>query len=89
VENAVKHGMDPYLGPLCISIRTRHTDIGAEITVEDNGRGLSSTCDTKHGIALKNIRERLEIMCGGRLTIASGENVGTVLTMTIPDSTAS
>jgi sensor histidine kinase YesM len=40
VENAVKHGMDPESEPLRISIRTRSTDLGSEIIVEDNGPGF-------------------------------------------------
>ena len=86
VENAVKHSMDPYSGPLQISIRTRYTDSGAEITVKDNGCGFDHAGDSGQGIALKNIRQRLEIMCGGYLTITPNEGGGTVVTVTIPDS---
>ena len=85
VENAVKHGMDPYSGPLQISIRTRHTDSGAEIIVEDNGRGFDPDENTDSGTALQNIRQRLEIMCGGSLAITSADGGGTVVTVTIPD----
>ena len=88
VENAVKHSMDPYSGPLRISIRTQHADSGAEIIVEDNGRGFAPADDGEPHIALKNIRQRLEIMCGGSLAITPGEGGGTVVTVTIPDSTA-
>ena len=78
--------MDPYSGPLRISIRTQHTDSGDEIIVEDNGRGFAApTDDGEPHIALKNIRQRLEIMCGGSLAITSGEDGGTVVTVTIPD----
>ena len=89
VENAVKHGMDPYSGPLRISVRTRHTDAGTEIIVEDNGPGFDAAADNSEpGIALKNIRQRLEMMCGGSLAITSGAGGGTVVKMTIPDSAA-
>ena len=87
VENAVKHGRDPYAGPFHISIRTRKTDSGSEIVVADNGRGLLSSDDGEPHIALKNIEERLEIMCGGSLTITPGDGSGTVVKLTIPDST--
>ncbi len=40
VENAVKHGRNPYAGPLRIAIRTRKTPTGSEITVSDNGPGF-------------------------------------------------
>ncbi len=86
VENAVKHGRDPYAGPFHISIRTRKTDTGSEITVSDNGRGFGPCDDDAPHIAIKNIEQRLEIMCGGTMTIAQRDGGGTVVTLTIPDS---
>ena len=88
VENAVKHGMNPYSGPLRISIRTRHADAGTEITVEDTGPGFDPDDESKPHNALANIRQRLEMMCGGSLTITPGEGGGTVVTVTIPDGAA-
>ena len=88
VENAVKHGRDPYAGPLHISIRTRKTDSGSEIVVADNGRGFELSDDSGLGIALNNIQQRLEIMCGGTLRITPNEGGGTAVTVTIPDRPA-
>ena len=88
VENAVKHGRNPSAGPLRISIRTRKTDTGSEITVADTGCGYHPADDSEPHIALKNIRQRLELMCGGSLTITPGDGGGTVVTVTIPDSAA-
>ena len=85
VENAVKHGRDPYAGPLHISIRTRKTDSGSEIVVADNGRGFDPSDDSEPHIALKNIQQRLELMCCGSLTIKPNNGGGTVVTVTIPD----
>ena len=86
VENAVKHGMDPYSGPLCVCVRTRHTEAGAEITVEDNGPGFDPADESKPHPTLKNIRQRLDGMCGGSMTITPRDGGGTVVTLTIPDS---
>ena len=86
VENAVKHGRNPYAGPLRIAIRTRKTPTGSEITVSDNGPGFHPAVDEEPHIALNNIRQRLEIMCGGSLAITPGDGGGTVVTVTIPDS---
>ncbi|MBR1633423.1 MAG: histidine kinase [Lachnospiraceae bacterium] len=86
VENAVKHGMDPDSEPLLISIRTQHSDSATDLIVEDNGRGFDPDETTIPGIALGNIRQRLELMCGGSLTIQSREGGGTVVTVTIPGS---
>ena len=85
VENAVKHGMDPYSGPLHISIRTLETNAGCEITVENTGASFdpASNNDEPH-IALSNIRQRLKMMCGGELNIAPREGGGTVVKVTIP-----
>ena len=89
VENAVKHGMDPDSAPLCICIRTRETDAGHEITVEDNGPGFAqaNTDDSEPHIALANIQQRLEIMCGGKLTVMPHEGGGTVVKVILPETT--
>ena len=84
VENAVKHGMDPEAEPLHITIRTRDTTAGSEITVLDNGPGYEAADkDTPH-VALKNIRQRLELMCRGSMRIESLKGGGTAVTVTIP-----
>lgn len=86
VENAIKHGRDPYAGPFRVSIRTRKTDSGSEIVVADNGRGFTPNDDGELHIALKNIQQRLKIMCSGSLTITPNDGGGTVVTVMIPDS---
>ena len=84
VENAVKHGMDPESEPLRVSIRTRKTDFGSEIIVEDNGSGFEPAEDSEPHHALANIEQRLEMMCGGKLAIMPREGSGTVVKVTIP-----
>ena len=84
VENAVKYGCDPDSEPLHIVIRTRSTDSGSEITVEDNGPGYVDVDDNKPHIALANIRQRLELMCGGTMSISKRERGGTVVRIIIP-----
>ena len=84
VENAVKYGCDPDSEPLHIVIRTRATDLGSEITVEDNGPGYEDADDNKPHIALANIKERLELMCGGTMSISKRERGGTVVRIIIP-----
>lgn len=84
VENAVKHSMNPDFGPLHISIRTQRTDSGTEIIVEDTGSGFDVYDNSKPHITLKNIQQRLEIMCGGCMHIMPREEGGTVVKLTIP-----
>ncbi|MBR0062233.1 MAG: hypothetical protein IJP68_12230, partial [Selenomonadaceae bacterium] len=85
VENAVKHGMDPEYAPLYISIKTRETSSGSEIIVEDTGSGFAPAADeSEPHTALANIRNRLEMMCDGKITIRPREGGGTVVTVRIP-----
>ena len=84
-ENAVKHGMNPYTGPLHITIRTRHTDTGSVITVEDDGPGFDLSAESKPHVTLTNIRQRLQMMCAGNLEVIRREEGGTTVIVTIPD----
>ena len=84
VENAVKHGMDPDSKPLHIFVGTRQTDDGSEITVENDGPDFVPADDNEPHIALNNIRQRIEMMCKGTLTITPRSGGGTVVTITIP-----
>ena len=85
VENAVKHGRNPDVGPLHIIISTCHMNSASVITVEDNGPGFDAAKAAKPHTTLANIRHRLELMCGGNMEIKPRDGGGTVVTMTIPD----
>lgn len=84
VENAVRHGLDPDSDPIRIIIQTRQADCCSEIIVSDNGPGFEPTDGGNPHIALANIRQRLELMCGGQMTILPREGGGTVVKLTIP-----
>ena len=84
VENAVKHGVDPELDPLYISVLTNKTENGVEISVIDTGPGFGEIDNDEPHIALSNIRERLEMMCGGTLKIAPRDVGGMAVTVFVP-----
>ena len=86
VENAVKHGLDPELEPLRITISTRLTARGSEIVVEDSGPGFGPADRDAPSVALANIRERLKLMCRGTLTVEAGENGGTRVRILVPET---
>ena len=88
VENAVKHGMDPYAGPLHVRVQTRHKEASSVITVADDGKGFDASDERMPHLTLRNIRQRLESMCGGTMTIQPNPGGGTLVTLTIPDDTA-
>ncbi|MBR1478647.1 MAG: hypothetical protein IJ608_11920 [Lachnospiraceae bacterium] len=55
--------------------------------MKDTGPGFDPSNESKPHTTLENIRQRLEMMCGGSMTIKPREGGGTVVTITIPDST--
>ncbi|MCR5627831.1 MAG: histidine kinase [Lachnospiraceae bacterium] len=86
VENAVKHGLDPESEPLHILIRTRETEAGSVILVEDNGPGFDPRDVFDSHNALSNIKQRLKMMCKGSITITSKSGEGTVVKIVIPEN---
>ena len=84
VENAVKHGLDPDGDPLHICVKTRLTNGASEITVENDGPDFNPANDNEPHIALNNIRQRLQMMCGGHMDITPRDGGGTVVRVTVP-----
>jgi LytS/YehU family sensor histidine kinase len=84
VENAVKHSLDPDGEPLHIYVKTRLTDDGDEIIVENNGADFSPAEDSEPHIALSNIEQRLKMMCAGKMTITAREGGGTIVKVITP-----
>ena len=59
-----------------------------QLTVHDDGVGFDvneKPSDTRSHIGISNVRSRLESMCGGALTVESTPNVGTLVTIIIPN----
>ena len=86
VENAVKHGMDPEIDRLTVTVRTRRVEGGSEIIVEDDGADFHPPDDMEEGVGLTSSRIRLERMCGGTLNIAPRKGGGVVATLRIPET---
>lgn len=72
VENAVKHGLEPLPQGGEITLSARRTQSGIELSVADNGVGLSGP--TGAGVGLANIRERLEALYGAKAALDLFEN---------------
>lgn len=70
-----------------VRISTSETADSYIVIVQDTGRGFDPEHymdDGKVHIGIRNVRERLERMVGGTLTIESTPDVGTTATITIP-----
>jgi sensor histidine kinase YesM len=87
VENAVKHGIDRYSESSEVHIISYKQGDNVFIEIRDNGKGFDMNKETlgKGGIGLKNAAKRLELMCGGELTI-DRDNGWTVIRIRISDN---
>lgn len=86
VENAIKHGLMGLESGGTVTISSREFDNYYEISVKDNGVGFDDSVfeDGKKHVGIKNIRKRIEGMCGGTLTIDSVIGKGTIAVIKIP-----
>ncbi len=87
VENAIRHGIGRSSSAGKIRIRATRVDDTLNVTVEDDGPGLSdANSDLPSGIGLTNTRARLNQLYGdaGRLTIENGAQGGAVVTIALP-----
>jgi sensor histidine kinase YesM len=75
VENAIKHGLEPKVGPGHLEVTACATDAGIEICVDDNGLGLTvqdhedqhddtSARPESSSYGLRHVRERLRAVYG-------------------------
>ncbi len=86
VENAIRHGVR-IRDEGVVRVSTRKTEADHEIVVWDNGTGFDiSKIGAAEGthIGIRNVRERIEGMCGGTLQVESILGEGTTVTITIP-----
>ncbi len=86
VENSIRHGVRGVANP-SINIITRREGNEHVIEIIDNGRGFDTTDITmmsgKH-IGIRNVRERIEKMCGGSVTVTSSVGSGCTVIIRIP-----
>ena len=87
VENAVKHGTGAKLDGGTVRIATREEEDAFVVTVSDDGVGFDPDKDLSDGrehVGIRNVRERVQKMCGGSLSITSREGEGTTVVIRIP-----
>ncbi|MCL2722463.1 MAG: histidine kinase [Treponema sp.] len=88
VENAVRHGVTKKEGKGTVRIETCEKDGNIVITVTDDGVGFIQSKDKnllyQQPGGIKNVCNRLSVMCGGFLEVTSEPNIGTKAEITIP-----
>ena len=86
VENAIKHGLMGLEEGGIVTISAYETENSYVVEVTDDGVGFDMNAgydETRH-VGIKNIRGRIEAMCGGTLTIESEVGKGTKAIIRIP-----
>jgi sensor histidine kinase YesM len=88
VENAIKHGITKKLDGGDVWIDVYHQDNSFVVEIKDNGVGFDTRIlDTASpSVAIKNIRDRINIIDGASFTIESKVNEGTKCVITIPEN---
>jgi two-component system LytT family sensor kinase len=66
VENAIRHGMDPVNFKADVTVVARRVADDLVLTVRDRGGGFDTINPLPEGIGLRNTKERLERLYGGR-----------------------
>ena len=92
VENAVKHGTSKKEGVSHLYISTAENEDSYEIKIRDTGVGFDiekSLDDGRKHLGIVNVRQRLEALCNGTLTVESTPGVGTVALIKIPKTEVS
>src|SRR5579863_9894516 len=93
VENSIKHGLSSKVEGGSIYLRSRLSDTGLVIEVEDDGVGMGAANLLEKpsglggtGIGMANVAERLKVLYGdtARMTIDSHEGKGTLIRLRLP-----
>ncbi len=88
VENAIRHGIRIRENGL-VSVQVFKAERGGhEIIIRDNGKGFdveSALKSDETHIGLRNVKDRVEQMCGGTMIIESEPDKGATITIYIPE----
>jgi LytS/YehU family sensor histidine kinase len=86
VENAIKYGIEESIEGGVITLAANKIGDMLEVTVTDTGPGLGFTNNSGNGMALNNIKSRLEMLYEGKaqLIMAPNEPKGVIVKIQVP-----
>ena len=88
VENAIRHGVRSRAQGM-VQVETYQDGSDHVVVIRDNGKGFDvSSLQEMPGdhIGIQNVRDRLQMLCGGSISIESRIGEGTEVTFRIPES---
>ncbi len=86
VENAVRHAVAPRVEPTTVDIEAVIRDGNLEVVVRDSGGGQVPA--NTNGTGLNRLRERLQVLYGGRASLdVRSDGHGVIATLAIPKGT--
>src|SRR5690349_19250727 len=90
VENALAHGIGGRARGGCVVVAARRSGDRLQLSVTDDGAGLTTSTTFREGLGLNNTRERLRASFGDDHTfsLANGANGGAVARIDIPYRTS-
>src|SRR4030095_6449751 len=84
VENAIRHGLEPQVGPGTLSIRAEREGETLLLNISDNGAGLPKVRPLREGIGLANTRARLRELYGQSARLELRNENGWNVRVTLP-----
>lgn len=86
VENAIKYGIEESIEGGIITLAAKKVDNMLQVSVTDTGPGLGFTKNSGNGMALNNIKSRLEMLYEGKaqLIMAPNEPTGVIVKILVP-----
>lgn len=86
VENAIRHGIEPWARPGRIELRAQRKDGTLALEVSDNGTGIREGEEVDEGVGLSNTRARLRGLYGDahRFELRAATGGGLLIQMIIP-----
>jgi LytS/YehU family sensor histidine kinase len=83
LENAFKHGVERSREPVTLRVAAQRSDETLHLTIHNTGSTLPPTPAT--GIGIRNCRERLALMFGGRASLELEQDAnGVAATLRLP-----
>ncbi|HEU4778909.1 MAG TPA: histidine kinase [Steroidobacteraceae bacterium] len=87
LENAIRHGLAPVREGGCLSVRAHREGDRLRLSIEDDGVGLRPGFDSRTGVGLRNVQDRLRTLYAQAAEFVIGDRPGgrgTTVTIVIP-----